>query len=314
MKLQQLRYLVEVAKRGLNVSDAAEALHTSQPGISKQIKLLEDELGVVVFERNGKRLTGVTEPGQRVLDYAHRVLREAQNLKRVGEEYATGDSGTLAVATTHTQARYVLPAVVKKFVEHYPKVRLQLHQGSPTQVADWVAGSEAAMGIATEALDLHGQLVTLPCYQWSHMVVAPKGHPILARAQVTVAMLAEYPLITYDATFTGRSHINRAFERARAEPNVVLTAIDADVIKTYVELGLGLGIIAEMAFDPMRDAGLQAVAVGHLFESNVTRLGLRRDAYLRQFEFDFIELLAPRLTRKTVLATLAGSNGGDPEL
>ncbi|MBI4986480.1 MAG: CysB family HTH-type transcriptional regulator [Rhodocyclales bacterium] len=315
MKLQQLRYLVEVAKRGLNVSDAAAALHTSQPGISKQIKLLEDELGVVVFERNGKRLTGVTEPGQRVLDYAQRVLRETQNLKRVGEEYAAGDSGTLAVATTHTQARYVLPAVVKQFVERYPKVRLQLHQGSPTQVADWVAGGEASLGIATEALDLQGQLVTLPCYQWSHMVVAPKGHPILARSPVTVAMLADYPLITYDATFTGRSHINRAFERARVAPNVVLTAIDADVIKTYVELGLGLGIIAEMAFDPLRDAGLQAVAVGHLFESNVTRLGVRHDAYLRQFEFDFIELLAPRLTRKTVLATLAGAGGeGDAGL
>jgi len=315
MKLQQLRYLVEVAKRGLNVSDAAAALHTSQPGISKQIKLLEDELGVVVFERNGKRLTGVTEPGQRVLDYAQRVLRETQNLKRVGEEYAAGDSGTLAVATTHTQARYVLPAVVKQFVERYPKVRLQLHQGSPTQVADWVAGGEASLGIATEALDLQGQLVTLPCYQWSHMVVAPKGHPILARSPVTVAMLADYPLITYDATFTGRSHINRAFERARVLPNVVLTAIDADVIKTYVELGLGLGIIAEMAFDPLRDAGLQAVAVGHLFESNVTRLGVRHDAYLRQFEFDFIELLAPRLTRKTVLATLAGAGGeGDAGL
>lgn len=307
MKLQQLRYLVEVARRGLNVSEAAEALYTSQPGVSKQIKLLEDELGVIVFERSGKRLTGVTEPGREVLAIAERILRDADNIKRVGEEYAGGDSGSLVIATTHTQARYALPAVVKRFVDRHPNVRLSLHQGSPTQIAEWTLNGEADIAIATEALDQYPQLLMLPCYQWEHCVIAPDGHPILAEKALSLAALARWPLITYDPAFSGRSRINKAFERADLSPNVVLAAIDADVIKTYVSLGLGLGIIARMAYDPVRDTGLQALPAGQLFGSNTTRIGLRRGTHIRRYEYDFIELFAPQLTRKAVDMAMHGS-------
>jgi LysR family cys regulon transcriptional activator len=311
MKLQQLRYLVEVARCGLNVSEAAEVLYTSQPGVSKQIKLLEDELGVVVFERSGKRLTAVTEPGRRVLEIAERILHEAENIKRVGDEYADGDSGSLTIATTHTQARYALPQVVKRFIERYPKVRLSLHQGSPTQIAEWTQKGEADIAIATEALDQYPQLVMLPCYQWGHSVIAPDGHPILAERSISLATLARWPLITYDPAFAGRSRISRAFERAQLSPNIVLAALDADVIKTYVSLGLGLGLIASMAFDPVRDVGLQAVDVGHLFGSNTTRIGLRRGTYIRQYEYDFIQLFASHLSKKAVDMAMAGPGADD---
>jgi LysR family cys regulon transcriptional activator len=311
MKLRQLKYLVEVARRGLNVSEAAEALYTSQPGVSKQIKLLEDELGVIVFERSGKRLTAVTEPGRRVLEIAERILNEADNIKRVGEEYAGGDSGSLVIATTHTQARYALPTVVKSFMERHPRVQLQMHQGSPTQIAEWTVNGEANIAIATEALDQYPQLVMLPCYQWGHSVVAPEGHPILAEKSLSLATLAHWPLITYDPQFAGRSRINHAFDRAELTPNIVLTAIDADVIKTYVTLGLGLGIIASMAYDPARDAGLQAMDVGHLFGSNTTRIGLRRGTYIRQYEYDFIELFASHLSRRAVDMAMAGAGTED---
>ncbi|MBW7900267.1 MAG: HTH-type transcriptional regulator CysB [Rhodocyclaceae bacterium] len=309
MKLQQLRYLVEVARQGLNVSEAAEALHTSQPGVSKQVRLLEDELGITVFERSGKRLTGVTEPGKAVLEISERILREAENLKRVGEEYAGEDAGSLNIATTHTQARYALPAVVSRFLERWPKVRLTLHQGSPVQIAEWTLSGEADLAIATESLDQYPALITLPCHQWAHAVIAPEGHPILKEKGLSLASLAKWPLVTYDPAFSGRSRINRAFERAGLTPNVVLAAIDADVIKTYVGLGLGLGIIARMAFDPARDAGLVALDAEHLFGSNTTRLGLRRGSYLRRYEYDFIAHFAPNLTKKAVDMALAG--GGD---
>ena len=311
MKLQQLRYLVEVARCGLNVSEAAEVLYTSQPGVSKQIKLLEEELGVIVFERNGKRLTAVTEPGKRVLEIAERILREADNIKRVGEEYAGGDSGSLIIATTHTQARYALPTVVKKFIDRHPNVRLSMHQGSPTQIAEWTIKGEADIAIATEALDQFPQLVMLPCYQWGHSMVAPDGHPILAEKTISLASLARWPLITYDSAFAGRSLINKAFERAQLQPNVVLAAIDADVIKTYVSLGLGLGIIASMAYDPARDFGLRTVDVAHLFGSNTTRIGLRRGTYIRQFEYDFIGLFASHLSKKAVDMAMAGPGADD---
>jgi LysR family cys regulon transcriptional activator len=311
MKLQQLRYLVEVARCGLNVSEAAELLYTSQPGVSKQIKLLEDELGVIVFERSGKRLTAITEPGKRVLEIAERILHDADNIKRVGDEYAGGDSGSLVIATTHTQARYALPFVVKSFIDAHPKVRLSMHQGSPTQIAEWTLKGEADIAIATEALDQYPQLVMLPCYQWGHCLVAPAGHPILAEQSISLALLARWPLITYDPAFSGRSRINKAFERAQLTPNVVLSAIDSDVIKTYVNLGLGLGIIAKMAYDPARDLGLQAVDVAHLFGSNTTRIGLRRGTYIRQFEYDFIELFASQLSRKAVDMAMAGTGADD---
>ena len=313
MKLQQLRYLIEVEDRGLNVSDAATSLFTSQPGISKQIRLLEEELGVTIFERSGKRLTGVSAAGRAVLDQARRVVREADNLTRVGADFASESEGLLTIATTHTQARYTLPAVVRGFVDRHPGVRLHVQQGSPLQVADWLREGKAELGIATEALDRFPELVTLPCYQWSHLVVLPKGHALLDRQPLTLSALAACPLITYDATFTGRSRIDRAFERQGLIPNVVLTAIDSDVIKTYVELGLGVGIIAEMAFDPIRDTALAALAANHLFEVNTARLAFRHDLWLRRYDYDFIELLAPQLTRGLVEATVAG-RGADPGL
>ena len=311
MKLQQLRYVVEVARRNLNVSDAADALFTSQPGVSKQIKLLEEELGTVIFERNAKRFIALTEPGEAVIEIAKRILREADNLKRVGADYAGGDSGTLSIAATHTQARYALPAVVKAFVERYPRVQLNFHQGSPTQIAEWLVSGDADIAIATESLDLYPEIIAMPCIQWSHCVIAPTGHPILA-GPLTLQELARYPLVTYDTAFAGRSKINRAFERAGLVPRVALAAIDSDVIKTYVSLGLGLGIIARMAYDETRDQGLVAVDAGHLIESNTTKIGVRRNTSLRRFELDFIQLFAPQLDRKVVAAAMAGEqNGGD---
>ena len=311
MKLQQLRYLVEIARRGLNVSEAAEVLYTSQPGVSKQIRMLEDELGVVVFERSGKRLTAITEPGKRVLEIAERILREAANIKRVGEEYAAGDAGSLVIATTHTQARYALPGVVKQFIERHPKVRLSMHQGTPTQIGEWTVKGDADIAIATEALDHFPQLVMLPCHQWGHCLVAPEGHPILNERSISLPLLARWPLITYDPEFSGRSLINKAFERVQLEPNVVLTAIDADVIKTYVSLGLGLGIIAQMAYDPARDTGLRSLDVSHLFGSNMTRIGMRRGTYIRHYEYDFIELFASQLSKKAVDRAMAGPGAND---
>ncbi len=313
MKLQQLRYLVEIARRGLNISEAAEALYTSQPGISKQVRQLEDELGIVVFERSGKRLTGITEPGRVVLEIAGRVLAEVENLKRAGEEYAGGASGSLKIATTHTHERYVLPGVVKRFVERHPAVRLTLHQGSPTQVAEWTLSGESDLAIATEALGDYPGLLTLPCHQWTDCVIAPREHPICAVSPLSLQALSAWPLITYDPAFSGRSRISAAFARAGLIPNVVLAATDADVIKTYVELGLGLGIIGHMAFDPARDANLVALDAAHLFGSSTTRLGLRRGIYLRHYEYEFITLFAPQLTRRAVDMALAG-NGEEYQL
>lgn len=309
MKLQQLRYIVEIKRQGLNVSEAAETLYTSQPGISKQVKLLEDELGVAIFERSGKRFTGVTEPGQVVLGIAERILREAENLKRASAEFATGDTGKLVLAATHTQARYALPVVVRDFVAQHPNVKLEMHQGSPVQIAEWVVAGEVDIGIATESLDQYSQLITLPVRQWNHCVIAPAGHPILNSQPLALGELARWPLITYDTAFTGRSRINRAFERINVQPNIALTALDADVIKTYVSLGLGLGIIAGIAFDAQRDSGLVAVDASHLFESNTTRLALRRGSYLRRYDYDFITLFAPHLSRRVVDMALQG--GGD---
>lgn len=309
MKLQQLRYIVEIQRRGLNVSEAAEALFTSQPGISKQVRMLEDELGVAIFERSGKRFTGVTEPGAALLSIAEKILRESENMKRVGAEFAGGDSGRLVLAATHTQARYAMPLVVRDFVAKHPNVRLEMHQGNPTQIAEWVVAGDADIGIATEALDQYSQLVTLPVRQWTHCVIAPEGHPILACQPLGLADLGRWPLITYDVAFAGRSRINRAFERVGVTPNIALTALDADVIKTYVSLGLGLGIISALAFDPRRDSGLVAMDAGHLFESNTTRLALRRGTYLRRFDYDFIGLFAPHLSRHVVdMAMQGGGN------
>jgi LysR family cys regulon transcriptional activator len=310
VKLQQLRYLREVVRSGLSISEAAKALHTSQPGVSKQIQMLEDQLGVRVFERHGKRIVGVTAPGKAVLAIAERLLAETENLKRVGEEFRNDASGRFTIATTHTQARYVLPPVVKRFMALYPAVQLNLHQGNPTQVAQQAAAGEVDLAIATEAVDHFQELVLLPCYQWNRSVIVTPGHPLTKENPLTLEALSQYPLVTYDFSFTGRTQMNKAFERRGLTPNVVLTAIDADVIKTYVEIGLGVGIIATMAFDPKRDVNLRAIDVSHLFESSTTRIGLRRGAYLRRYVYDFIELFAPHLTRDTIDAAMRGDRHG----
>ncbi len=309
MNLQQLRYIHEVVRQNLNVSAAADALFTSQPGVSKQIRQLEDELGVEVFVRHGKRLVGVTEPGRQVLQLAERMLRDMASLKQVGEEFSNESRGSLSIATTHTQARYVLPKVIRDFVGRFPEVRLSLHQGSPRQVCEMVLSGEADIAIATEAIDEYEELVMLPCYQWNRCIVATPRHPILQASPLTLEAIARYPLITYDDAFTGRSLINKAFLGRGLKPNVVLTAIDSDVIKTYVSMDLGIGILARMAFDPAADRELGMADAAHLFESSTTRIGLRRNAYLRGYIYAFIELFASHLTRRSVETAIAG--GGD---
>lgn len=300
MKLQQLRYLCEVARKGLNLSTAADALHTSQPGVSKQIRLLEDELGVEILVRNGKRVTAVTPPGKAILAIAQRILQETENLKLAAKDYSNQDSGSLTIATTHTQARYALPEVIRRFTARYPRIKLSLIQGNPVQICEFTINGQADICIATEAIATFEELAMLPCYHWNRCVVAPPRHPILKQQALTLEAIAKYPIITYDHAFAGRSQINHAFATRGIKPNVVLTAIDSDVIKTYVALGLGIGILAKMAFDPARDKNLRALDASHLFESSTTRIGVLRNAYLRGYVYDFIEMFAPHLGRKTI--------------
>jgi LysR family cys regulon transcriptional activator len=306
VNLQQLRYLCAVVDHGLNVSVAADALFTSQPGISKQIRQLEDELGVPIFIRQGKRLAALTAGGEVIVATARRALQELNNLKRVGAEFKSEDTGSLAIATTHTQARYVLPPVLKRFAERYPKVRLLLHQGNPAQVAEQTQRAEVDVGIATEALADFPGLVSLPCYTWNRCVLVPKGHPLGKVRPLTLEALARYPIVTYDFSFTGRSQINAAFAAKGIEPNVVLTALDSDVIKTYVELGFGVGIVAQMAHDPGRDIQFDQLDAAHLFAASTTRLALRRGVYLRGFVYEFITLFAPQFDRSAIDAALQG--------
>src|SRR5687767_7956764 len=314
MKLQQLRCLTEVARRGLNVSEAAEALHTSQPGVSKQIRALEGELGVQVFVRHGKRLVAVTEPGKAVVAIAERILAEAQNLRRAGEEFANDQLGTLTIAATHTQARYALPRAVAAFKRKYPKVELLIHQGNPTQICDQVVAGEADMCVATEMIATYSELISLPVYQWNRCVVVPPKHPLLKESPLSLEKLAEHPIVTYDFAFANRSLVQKAFESRGLTPHVVLSAQDSDVIKTYVELGLGVGILAKMAFDAKRDLNLRAIDASHLFESSTTRLGIKRGAYLDRYAYEFIELLAPQLSRKVVENGVMGREGSDYQL
>lgn len=300
MNIQQLRYIREVARCGMNISAAAQVLNTAQPGISNQIRRLEKELGVQIFERNGKRLVGLTQPGRAVLAMAERVLRELEHIKQVGFDYTDQASGTLSIATTHTQARYALPPVIKQFVAQYPNVRLHLHQGDPMQIARLVASGVADIAIATEGIDLVEDLVVMSCYDWNHCVIAPPGLPILRDHPLTLEKIAEYPIVTYDFSFAGRARINDAFERAGLRPNVVFSAIDSDVIKTYVELGIGIGLMASMAWDPERDTNLRMLDASHLFEPCTARLGLRRGAQLRGYMYAFIEMFVPHLARQDV--------------
>jgi len=307
MNLQQLRYLNEIVRQGLKISDAASALYTSQPGISKQVKLLEEELGIEIFVRNGKRIVAITEPGKAVLEIAQRMLHDMDNLRQAAGEFQAQDKGKLTIAATHTQARYALPPAVKQFVKRYPDVKLEIHQGSPTQIAEQLLAGDAHIGIATESLALYDELVTLPCYEWHHCLVVPSKHPLLNEKKLSLAKIAQYPIITYDFAFAGRSKINEAFAAANIEPNIALSAIDADVIKTYVELGLGIGILADIAFVPERDRHLRMIPAGNLFKSNTTRIAIRRNEYMRGYSYDFIELFAPHLNRRAVEKAMKGA-------
>ncbi len=300
MKLNQLRYICEVARRDLNVSAAAEALYTSQPGVSKQIRMLESELGVQVFERSGKHLTQVTPAGKEILIAAERILEDVRNIRSIAQEHVDESRGSLSIATTHTQARHALPPVVQAFRKKYPNVSLHMHQGTPMQISDQAARGVVDFAIATEAIELFEDLVMMPCYRWNRSVVVPKGHPLLDVQPLTLEALAQYPLVTYVFGFTGRSKLDKAYQQKGLIPEVVFTATDSEVIKTYVALGLGVGIIATMAFDPERDDNLEAIDASHLFEPSITNIGFRRGAYLRGYMRDFIRMFAPHLTEEVI--------------
>ncbi len=306
MNFQQLRSVREAVRRGYNLTEVADALFTSQPGVSRQIRELEEELGVSIFERYGKRLTGLTEPGKAIVRIIERLLQEHENLRTAGREFSDQTAGVLTIATTHTQARYALPAVIRQFRRRYPKVRLHLHQSAPEHIAQTVLQGRSDIGIATEALDGYADLVTFPCYQWNHVVVVPPEHPLNKATPLSLRMLAKYPLVTYESGYTGRPHIDEAFAKQSIEPDIVLTAMDADVIKTYVADGLGVGIIASMAFEAHADRGLRALEARHLFATNMTRLAMRRGSYLRGFVYAFIELFAPQLTRSAIEKAMQG--------
>lgn len=302
MKLQQLRYALEVYRHNLNVSEAADALFTSQPGISKQIRLLEEELGIQIFIRSGKRVVSVSQPGKAVLEISERILRDVQNIKNIGSEFTDHDSGSLTIATTHTQARYALPTIVAEFVKNYPKVNLTIKQGSPSAIAQMVSSGEADLAIITERIDDHPELSKLPCYEWNHAVIVPHDHSLLdCRNPLSLEDLASFPLVTYEFAFNSGSSIARTFNKAHIEqPDVALSAADTDVLKTYVRLGLGVGLMAKMAYDPIVDQDLQLIDAAHLFEPSPTWIALRSDTYLRGYAYDFIQMFAPKLTREVV--------------
>ena len=307
MNLHQFRFVQEAARRNLNLTETAKALFTSQPGVSKAILELEEELGVDIFSRHGKRLRRITEPGQQVLACIEIILREVGNLKRIGEEYSRQDSGTFSIATTHTQARYVLPAPVAQLRKNLPQLRISLHQGSPDQVVKMLLDESADLGLATESLAQYSELVTLPCYEWQHVMVVPRDHPLASAERISLEQLAAEPLVSYHPSFTGRTRIDKAYAARYLTPNMVMEAIDSDVIKTYVRLGMGVGIVAEMA---MREepAGSDLVArpLGSLLGSNVTRIAFKRGAYLRNYVYVFAELLSDRLNRKLIEKAMNG--------
>ena len=311
MKLQQLRYIWEVAHHDLNVSATAQSLYTSQPGISKQIRLLEDELGVEVFARSGKHLTHLTPAGEVILELAGEMLRKADSIKRVAQEFSNERSGALSIATTHTQARYVLPGIINSFIGEYPDVSLSMQQGTPMQIAEMAAEGSVDFAIATEALELFSDLIILPCYRWNRCIVVPKDHPLAQLDRLTLDAVAAHPIVTYTFGFTGRSKLDDAFNSKGLTPKVVFTAVDADVIKTYVRLGLGIGIVAGLAYDDDLDKDLVKLDASHLFASSVTSLAFRRGTFLRGFMYDFISELAPHLSRDLVQEALSRANPAD---
>lgn len=300
MKLQQLRYIWEVAHHDLNVSATAQSLYTSQPGISKQIRLLEDELGVEIFSRSGKHLTRVTPAGEAILKTAGEVLRKVESIKQVAQEFCDEQKGSLSIATTHTQARYALPKTIASFIEQYPEVALHMHQGTPMQISELAADGTVDFAIATEALELFSDLIMMPCYKWNRAIIVPKDHPLAQKSQLTLEDVAAYPIVTYVFGFTGRSKLDEAFIDKGLAPKVVFTAADADVIKTYVRLGLGIGIVAKMAYNPELDTDLVALDASHLFEPSITKIGFRRGTFLRGFMYQFIQQFAPHLTKELV--------------
>jgi len=304
MNLHQFRFVQEAVKRNLNLTEVAKSLHTSQPGVSKAILELEEELGIEIFGRHGKRLKRVTEPGEHVLKSIDIILREVNNLKRIGEQYSAQDSGTLSIATTHTQARYVLPLPVAQLRSAYPNVNISLHQGAPDQVARMVMDETAEIGIATESLSDYPELITLPCYEWEHVLVLPKDHPLASVADLQLSDLAREPIITYHPSFTGRTRIDKAFAAQQLTPRIALEAIDSDVIKTYVRLGMGVGIVAEMAVRDITDEDLLVRPAGHLFGRNLARIAFKKQAYLRQFVFEFAQLLNPELNAARIAESM----------
>jgi LysR family cys regulon transcriptional activator len=305
MKLQQLRYIWEVAHHELNVSATAQSLYTSQPGISKQIRLLEDELGVEVFARSGKHLTHVTPAGEAILKTAGEILRKVESIKSVAQEFSNERKGSLSLATTHTQARYALPTTIRTFIDRYPEVSLHMHQGTPMQISEMAADGTVEFAIATEAMELFSDLVMMPCYRWNRCILVPRNHPLTELSSLTLEDVARYPIVTYVFGFTGRSRLDEAFIEKGLVPKVVFTAADADVIKTYVRLGLGIGIVAQMAYDKEADSDLVTLDASHLFAASITKIGCRRGTFLRGYMYDFIQLFAPHLTREVVDAAFA---------
>jgi len=300
MKLQQLRYIWEVSKNNLNVSATAEAIYTSQPGISKQIRILEDELGIPIFTRNGKHLVDMTPAGKKIVELAGHILMQTDNIKSIAREYCDENRGTLSIATTHTQARYALPTVIKTFMSEMADVSLDIQQGTPVQISEMVSQGAVDFAIATEAIELFDNLIMLPCYSWDRCLLVPKGHALTKLKNISLADVSSHPLITYVFGFTGRSKLDEAFQSEGLKPEVALTAVDADVIKTYVRLGLGVGIVARMAYDENLDEDLVAINAGHLFSKSITRIGIRKDTFLRSYMYEFIRLFAPHLSRDIV--------------
>jgi LysR family cys regulon transcriptional activator len=300
MKLMQLRYILEISRNELNISNAAESLYTSQPGISKQVRKLEQELGVTIFVRNGKQLTGITPVGLHIIAVASEILEKTKAIKNIAQEFKGSTVGTLSIGTTHNQARYVLPTVIRQFMARFPGIKLNIHQGTPSQIAEEAAKGIVDMAISTEAIDQNEKLVVFPCSEWSRCILVPHGHPLSTADAITLEDLSAYPIVTYVAGFTGRSFIDKAFDKQQIHPQVVLAAADADVIKTYVRLGLGVGIVASMAYDPLADSDLVALDAAHLFGVSVTKIGLRRDLFLREYMYEFIRLISPALTKEII--------------
>ena len=296
MKLQQLRCVYQIVQNDFNISKAAEFLHTSQPGVSKQIQLLEDEVGIKIFQRNGKRLTGLSDAGNDLYKSISEIIREVSNIKNISHEHENDDTGSFTIATTHTQARYKLPKVVEAFVKKYPKIDLNIHQGDPSQVTEQILKGDADVGIATESIGHNANIICIPCYSWNRVLVFPKNHALSSIKEITLQNIASYPMITYDYAFTGSTIVSKVFKEANISPNIMLTAIDADVIKTYVELNLGVGLIAEMAYDKNKDSALESRDVSHLFPTSTTYIGIRKETFVRGFVYEFIKMFTPDIT------------------